>query len=188
MGKVIIELIGNLVEITGNSYVDGALIAIVGLISYAIVFNLVGKLFDAIGFYDSDIMSDVHWIIRVGVFCGVTYILIKIIEFVTWLFSLQWWIYIITFLTVIIGVLCAYYIRYKIRKQKNTCRETNNKENLETKKDIEAEIYEAPMNVYSRFNCPRCNAQLVKRHGPYGDFYGCEAYGQTGCRYTRKYL
>ena len=188
MGKAIIELIGNLVEITGNSDVDGVLVAIIGLISFSIAFNWVGKIFDAIGFYDSDIMSDVHWFIRVGVFCGLTYILIKIVEFVTWIFSLQWWIYVITFIILVIVILCVYYIRYRMQKYKNTCREAKLEENLETKKDIEAEIAEETMIVYSRYNCPRCNAKLVKRHGLYGDFYGCEAYGQTGCKYTRKYL
>ena len=139
-----------------------------------------------IGFYDSDFMSDVHWFIRVSVFCGLTYILIKIVEFVTWLFSLQWWIYLITFIIVSIVILSAYYIRYRIQKQKNTCRELLGEDNLIKEEHTEVEIIKEPIIVYSRYNCPRCNARLVKRHGPYGDFYGCEAYGQTGCRYTRK--
>ena len=36
--------------------------------------------------------------------------------------------------------------------------------------------------------CPRCGGKLVKRHGPYGDFYGCENYSKSNCRYTRKFL
>lgn len=188
MGKAIIELIGNFVEITGNSEVDGVLVAIIGFISFSIAFNLVGKIFDAIGFYDSDFMSDVHWLIRVGVFCGLTYILIKIVEFVTWLFSLQWWIYLITFLIVVSVILGVYYIRFRIQRQKNMSRETEHEEHLEIGENTEEETRVMPTIAYSRYNCPRCNAKLVKRHGPYGDFYGCESYGQTGCRYTRKYL
>ena len=35
--------------------------------------------------------------------------------------------------------------------------------------------------------CPRCGAPLVKRHGRYGDFFGCQNYSLTGCKYTRKF-
>jgi len=36
------------------------------------------------------------------------------------------------------------------------------------------------------FTCPLCGAPLVRRKGQYGEFYGCSAYRETGCRYTRK--
>ena len=36
-------------------------------------------------------------------------------------------------------------------------------------------------------HCPRCGGLLVKRHGPYGNFYGCENFPINNCRYTRKF-
>lgn len=39
-----------------------------------------------------------------------------------------------------------------------------------------------------RYYCTHCGAKLVKHHGPYGNFYGCDSYGKTGCAYTSKFL
>ncbi len=36
------------------------------------------------------------------------------------------------------------------------------------------------------FECPVCGGHLVKRHGPYGEFFGCTNYKSTGCTYKRK--
>ena len=36
-------------------------------------------------------------------------------------------------------------------------------------------------------HCPRCGGLLVKRHGPYGNFYGCQNFPINNCRYTRKF-
>lgn len=36
------------------------------------------------------------------------------------------------------------------------------------------------------FECPICGANLEKKKGPYGDFFGCSNYHKTGCRFTRK--
>ncbi len=36
------------------------------------------------------------------------------------------------------------------------------------------------------FACPLCGGKLSRKTGPYGDFFGCENYKTTGCRYTRK--
>ena len=190
MGKFIIDLIGELVEISGNSTVDTILFAIIGLFSFAIAFGLVGLIFDALGFYDSDIMSDAHWLIRVSVFAGLTYSGVKIAQFIKWLFSFQWWVYIIA--GVVLGgiIVLVYYIKHRIAL--NKLRQTIPVEETEseTKIDVQREIIEEPKTVCldGRYYCPRCQSKLVKRHGPYGDFYGCESYGKTGCRYTRKFL
>lgn len=37
-----------------------------------------------------------------------------------------------------------------------------------------------------RFECPNCGGNLMKRTGPYGDFWGCSNYKSKGCNYTRK--
>lgn len=189
MGKQLIELIGNFVEITGNSTVDAILVSISGFIAFSIAFSIVGRIFDVVGLYDSDIMSGVHWTIRIIVFCATIYALIKTFELITWLLSFQWWVYIIAILLIVLVIVTIYLIKYNIRKRIN---HKNNK--LTEKVKDEINIVEPKKNetsvykVYDKHMCPRCNQLLVKRHGPYGDFYGCSSYGTTGCTYTRKYL
>ena len=190
MGKFIIDLIGELVEISGNSNVDTILFAIIGFISFSVAFGLVGIIFDGLGFYDSDIMSDAHWLIRVLVFGGLTYVGVKIAQFIKWLFSFQWWVYVIAGVIFVGIIFLVYYIKYRISKSK--AQEILPVEEIKTETTVEAQAttIEEPKTVYldGRYYCPRCHSKLVKRHGPYGDFYGCESYGKTGCRYTRKYL
>ena len=48
------------------------------------------------------------------------------------------------------------------------------------------------MDKYHRFmtadkyTCPYCGGKLIKKSGPYGEFFGCSNYGKTGCDYIRK--
>lgn len=37
-----------------------------------------------------------------------------------------------------------------------------------------------------KFECPLCGGKLIKRSGPYGEFFGCSNYRTTGCRFKRK--
>lgn len=37
-----------------------------------------------------------------------------------------------------------------------------------------------------QFECPLCGGRLLKKSGPYGEFFGCENYKITGCSYKRK--
>ena len=37
-----------------------------------------------------------------------------------------------------------------------------------------------------QFECPLCGGRLVKRSGPYGEFFGCSNYRTNGCTYKRK--
>ena len=37
-----------------------------------------------------------------------------------------------------------------------------------------------------QFSCPLCGGRLVKRSGPYGEFFGCANYRTIGCQYKRK--
>lgn len=188
MGKVIIDLIGELVEISGNATVDTILFAIIGALSFAIAFGLVGALFDVLGFYDSDIMSDAHWLIRVTVFAGLTYVGVKVAQFIRWIFSFQWWVYVIVGSVFIGLVVFVYYIKYRISKNRaqQIIRPEETKQEPVTRAEEKEKI--KPAITDSRYYCPRCYSKLVRRHGPYGDFYGCESYGQTGCKYTRKHL
>lgn len=108
MGKQIIDLIGELVSISGNSTVDSIIFAIIGVISFWIAFGIVGLIFDAIGIYDSDLMSDTHWLIRVLVFAGLTWVGVKIAQLIKWLFSFQWWVYVIAGV-VFVGIIILIY-------------------------------------------------------------------------------
>lgn len=37
-----------------------------------------------------------------------------------------------------------------------------------------------------QWGCPLCGGRLLKRSGPYGEFYGCSNYRNLGCKYIRK--
>ena len=118
MGKQIIDIIGEYVSISGNSTVDSIIFAIIGVISLMVAFGMVGRIFDAIGIYDSDIMSDVHWLIRVSVFAGLTWISVKIAQFIKWLFGFQWWVYVIAGVVFIGIIILIYYIKHRISQSK----------------------------------------------------------------------
>lgn len=188
MGKQIIDLIGELVSISGNSTVDSIIFTIIGVISFLVAFGIVGWIFDATGRYDSDLMSDTHWLIRVLVFVGLTWIGVKIAQAIKWLFSFQWWVYLIVGVVFIGIIILVYYIKYRVSKNKAQQAIPVEEPNAET--TVQTEEKEEPKVVIteSKYYCPRCHSKLAKRHGPYGDFYGCESYGKTGCRYTRKFL
>ena len=168
-------------EITGNSTVDSILLSIIGVLSFLIAFGAVGMIFDAIGMFDSDLMSGCHWFIRLFVFLALSAVCIGVFKFFAWLVSFQWWVYVIAFAVIICLIIISYYLKYRISKskaQKTKSMEIN--KNAENKTIRNAQID-------SRIICPRCGAQLVKRHGPYGDFYGCENFPSKNCRYTRKF-
>lgn len=39
-----------------------------------------------------------------------------------------------------------------------------------------------------QFQCPLCGGRLVRRSGPYGEFFGCANYKNAGCTYKRKIM
>jgi amino acid permease len=181
MGSAIIEIISSLVEISGNATLDTILFAIIAFISFSIAFGLVGAIFDALGFYDSDLMSDTHWVIRVAVFALITWILVKVFQFFAWLLSFQWWVYVIAILLIVTVVLITYAIKYKYRKNVNEPSKNiaeSNSEGIEKGEEIPK-----ANQSYVKYKCPRCGSKLVKRHGPFGDFVGCSSYPK--CHYTR---
>ena len=187
MGKSIIELIGEFVSISGNSTIDSIIFAIIGAISFLVAFGIVGWIFDAIGKYDSDLMSDTHWSIRVLVFAGLTWLGVKIAQFIKWLFGFQWWVYVIAGIVSVGVIILVYYIKHRISKNKAQQAVSIEEPTVVSTVPEEAEP-QVVVGANNKYYCPRCHSKLVKRHGPYGDFYGCESYGKTGCRYTRKFL
>ena len=178
--KAIFEIISNFIQITGHSNVDYILLLIIGLIAASVASGLVGIIFDTFGIYDSDLMSDCHWFIRLIVFIGLSSALIEFFKFITWLFSFQWWVYLIATILVIGIIILIFYIKHKFS--------TKHVKKEELKQIQHTEI--KPKTVKQETNkeiCPRCGAKLIKRHGPYGNFYGCENFSKTGCKYTRKF-
>ncbi len=174
------ELITKYIEITGNATIDSILIGIIGIISFAVAFGLVGIIFDFFGKYDSDIMSDCHFLIRIIVFLALSFLFIKVAQFVYWLFSFQWWIYLILFV-LFIGIFVLTHV-FKHRYSKKTYKEEIEKTIIKkSQTDNEKTV------INYKEVCPRCGGKLIKRHGPYGNFYGCENFPTKNCKYTRKY-
>lgn len=113
------------------------------------------------------------------VFLGLSAACIGIVKFFTWLFSIQWWIYVIILILIIGIIVLVHFIKYKHRKKASTL--------IKKEDSIENNSEEIKEPVDEKSICPRCGGLLVKRHGPYGDFYGCENYSSKNCRYTRRF-
>ena len=178
-----LDFISNFIEITGNSTADLIILTIIGLIAFLVAFGFVGMIFDALGIYDSDLMSDTHWIVRVIVFLGLSFICIEIAKFIKWLFSFKWWIYLIAGIVFIEIIVLVFVIKHKIMKKKSVVSKNEKaEETSETTENAKEEIV-----TIDKDHCPKCGGLLVKRHGPYGNFYGCENFPINNCRYTRKF-
>lgn len=179
MWSWLIELISNFIEITGNSLADTIIFAVIGLISGSIVFGLVGVISNTTGIRDSKVMSEMHWIFRVFLFGFLTFIFVKIAQFLKWIFIPPALYYLIGFFTVITIAIILVKIFKKPKKKmldetvdieiENTITLDNNEE-IKRKTDLN--------------KCPYCGAALVERNGPYGIFIGCSNYPK--CKYTRK--
>ena len=124
-------------------------------------------------------MSDCYWGIRLVVFFGLSFICNKVFKFINWLFSFKWWVYAIFAIVLVLLIVIIYYIKYRLTKKKRVV-EVNEQSKIDaSQKQVTIQ--------YNKDNCPRCGAKLIKRHGPYGDFYGCENFSSNNCRYTRKF-
>lgn len=185
------EVLSNFIEITGNWLADFIILTIIGAVAFKVAFSIVKKIFDRLGFYDSELMSNVHWTIRVIIYLALSGVCILLINFVKWLFTIKWWIYLIIVIVIVIIIIIVHIIKYKQRKKENL--ENQKSQNEQTKCEesdtnkVDNEII-TPTTVlnYDRNYCPRCGGKLVKRYGPYGYFYGCENFPKNNCRYTRK--
>ena len=179
--KEIIDFITGFVEITGNPVVNYIILAVVGLVSFLVAFGLVGIIFDTLGFYDSDLMSGCHWIIRLIVFLGLSFISICVIKFFTWLISFEWWVYLIAFAVIVSAIVIVAIVKHRISAKKFVA--PISCENI----DQITEQKEKFKPIIDKDHCPRCGGLLVKRYGPFGEFYGCSNYAKQNCTYTRKF-
>lgn len=123
--KTLFNIITEFIEITGNNVVDGILLSIIGLLSFSIAFGFIGKFFDSIGIYDSDLMSDCHWIVRLFVFLGLSWLCIQVLKLINWAFSFDWWVYLIIGVIILAVVILSYWIKHKISKNKKRTNENN---------------------------------------------------------------
>ncbi len=179
MGKAIIELVSTFITISGNETIDTILFFLIGVINFSVGWDFVSGLFDFLGFYDSQLMSDVHWTVRVIVFVLLTFILVKVFQFLAWLLSFPWWVYLILLLLLVIGVVVIYYYNYRKRLISDNGNENNVKSATE-----HIENTSVPTKSYNKFICPRCNSTLIGRTGRYGKFVGCNSFPK--CTYSRK--
>lgn len=86
----------------------------------------------------------------------------------------------VMFLDIII--VSVFVIKYRISKNKS-----NQIVVKEESENVETENIEKESVVIDRNHCPRCGGLFVKRHGPYGNFYGCQNFSTKNCRYTRRF-
>ncbi len=76
-----------------------------------------------------------------------------------------------------------FYVALTRAKKKAYLMTTSGKESefvMELKRHYEEEIKR------EQFTCPLCGGKLLKKSGPYGEFFGCSNYRITGCTYKRK--
>ena len=178
MGAWLIELISNLIDITGNPIADTVIFAIIGLISGSIAFGLTGFISNTTRSYNSKSMSDLHWGIRVILFFVLTYVIAKIVEFIKGIFTPPALYYSIG---IIILIVAAFILLKVLKKPVN--KEINKL--VDDKPEYDKNERNITENVIKRDlrKCPYCGGLLVKRQGPYGDFLGCSNF--PDCKYTR---
>ena len=172
-------------NITGNSIVDTIIFAVIGLISGSIAFGLVGFMFDFTGNYNSKDMSEMHWGIRVLLFCILTFVMVKIAQFFRWLLIPPQLYFLIASIVLIIVIIVVIYInrsKTNIDYTKKTIKEPSHQESsIESKESWEKETIKSDRKIEL---CPYCNGYLVNRIGRYGRFIGCSNFPK--CKYSRK--
>ncbi|WP_264230251.1 topoisomerase DNA-binding C4 zinc finger domain-containing protein [Acholeplasma laidlawii] len=180
MGAWLIEFISNIVNITGNALVDTIIFSVIGIISASVSFGLVGALFQLTGKYNSKDMSDMHWGLRVIIFVILTFVLVKIAEFIRWLLVPPALYYLIAFAVVaVIGVVLLLIFKKPVDEIRiEEIKGTENKEAINQNTNFKE------LDRFDESKCPYCGGLLVDRKGPYGKFTGCSNYPE--CKYTSK--
>ena len=183
VGPGIIEFISNIVNITGNPIVDTIIFAVIGSISGSIAFGFVEMLFGFTGNYNSKDMSDVHWGVRVFVFVLLTFVLVKIAQFLRWIFSPPQ-VYFLVGIVVIVILVVVVILVYKAKKKITEVEKpTEVMDTHQLENEVKSPIKVDNQNIKTEQNCPYCGGKLVQRKGPYGNFLGCSNYPE--CKYTR---
>lgn len=113
------DCLTNFIEISGNQNIDDAIIGVISIISFLTAFGVVGKVFELIGLYNSSIMSDLHWSIRMFVFAGLVSIATLIAKSIAFVCGLPWWVLMIIFTLVTSGTIFA-VVHVKRKKHNNS--------------------------------------------------------------------
>jgi magnesium-transporting ATPase (P-type) len=178
MGAWLIELISNLIDITGNPIADTVIFAVIGLISGSIAFGLTGFISNTTRTYNSKSMSDLHWSIRVVLFVLLTLAIIKVVEFIKWFFTPPTLYYSIGVIILIIVVFILLKIFRKPDNKEIDKLVKDKKENHKNEENVTENVV-----IKDLRKCPYCGGLLVEREGPYGKFLGCSNF--PVCKYTR---
>lgn len=86
------------------------------------------------------------------------------------------------------SLITSYTDEFYSEEQVRIMTETISKANISSKEVRQQHNRQVrQISTYKRFEpyegkCPRCGGKLIKRSGPYGDFYGCSNYPR--CKYT----
>ena len=131
MWSGLIELISNIVDITGNPLADTIIFAVIGFISGSIAFGLVRIIFDFFRNRDSRTMSEIHWGLRFVIFGVLTYVFVKIAQFLRWLFAPPALYYLVGFTSLIVSVVVLWLIFKKpaVKTKQEETRIVENKKN-----------------------------------------------------------
>lgn len=183
VGAGIIEFISNIVNITGNPIADTIIFAVIGSISGSLAFGFVEMLFDFTGKYNSKDMSDMHWGVRVFIFVLLTFVLVKIAQFLRWIFSVPQVYFLLGSIVLIVLVVVAILV-YKSKKNiTEVGKPTEETVTHQPENNVKNSIEVDNQNTKNEDNCPYCGGKLVQRKGPYGYFLGCSNFPE--CKYTR---
>lgn len=110
-----IDFVSTICPITGNDLIDAILFAIITSIAFAIAWKLTGFISS-----DSDTMRSIHWIIRVLVFLFLLAVALSVINFIHWIGSWPWWVYLIigvALIHVLVGIILTVMVKSKKKKK-----------------------------------------------------------------------
>ena len=108
-----LDFIGNIVPITGDSFIDTILFFIIDGIAFSAAWAA-GKLAEG----DSEAMSCAHWLVRIVVFLGLLMLAIGIVWLVKLILSIPWWVWIIIGISLIHLIVGAILIHKNLKKKK----------------------------------------------------------------------
>lgn len=93
--KSVLDFISNICPITGDSFTDTILFAIIAAIAFLVAWKLTGAAADFSGSHNPGCMSALHWFTRFFVFFLLLGIVLGIVNFIRWVGSWPWWGYLI---------------------------------------------------------------------------------------------
>lgn len=179
MGAALMELISNIVDITGDPVADTIIFFIIGPISGSTAFFIIGFFSNLFNKYDSNGMSKGYWFFTVLFFIGLTYGFVKLAQLLRWIFSPPALWYLLGLIIFIVIIMIALFLIHKKTRRVEIIVPTENPSSADvvkansTNKVVENE----------KFVCPLCGGHLKQKSGRFGSFIGCKNY--PDCKYSR---